>query len=392
MHALGPLHDQFSDRMQFLHAKRFDALWRSVRALLNSKKLWLTAMGRCWPSDAKRKHAIKAADRILGNESLHADRFRIAASVAAMCLPAGSSHPVILVDTMEIRPGLVALTASIAHQGRSLSIWSTTVTALRANAAHCRRFIRELAKVLPSRCQPVLVTDGGFEREWFDEVCRKGWHYVGRVRGQRVFRYRDEVVGCHALHLHARKRPVDLGYVAFGRDGTQTRRLLLSKLPNSNHRRLKVRGGGFVSGSNYKHYRTNAHEPLLLATSLQLTPAQVVNIYERRMQIEQSFRDLKNHRWGWSLRHCLTRSSARIEMLLLIASIAALVQNMIGIAAEKMGLHFHHQANTVRCRRVLSFFTLGALVLRDDIPISSKLLKAIHRKMRNEIDHLGGLI
>jgi len=51
--------------MAFMHQRRFEALWRAVLALIGGKGLWLTALGRFWPSEAKRKHAIKAADRLL---------------------------------------------------------------------------------------------------------------------------------------------------------------------------------------------------------------------------------------------------------------------------------------------------------------------------------------
>jgi hypothetical protein len=84
------------------------------------------------------------------------------------------------------------------------------------------------------------------------------------------------------------------------------------------------------------------------------------------MQIEQSFRDLKSHRWGWSLRHCNSRSAQRIEILLLIAAIAALLQQLVGMAGERRSMQRRYQANTVRTRRILSHFMLGALLLADD--------------------------
>jgi uncharacterized membrane protein len=105
--------------------------------------------------------------------------------------------------------------------------------------------------------------------------------------------------------------------------------------------------------------------PLVLVTSLTSEPNRIVAVYKLRMQIEQAFRDLKNYRWGWSLRHCGTRSKSRLELLLLIGAIALLVQQLVGIAAERRGLHRAHQANTIRRRRVLSIFVLGGLVLND---------------------------
>ncbi len=374
MRALDSLHDQFSDRMQFLHAKRFSAMWRGVEALVAGQNLWLTALGRAWPTMAKRKHAVKAADRLLGNEALHRDRFRIAAAIASLALPIRGTRPIVLVDTMEIRHRVVALTASIAHDGRALPIWSTTVKSLRPRDSQLRNFLKHLRQVLPLDCKPILVTDGGFDRAWFNEIEEMGWDYVGRVRGTIKFDYQGNAVGCAQLHRLAKAHAKDLGLVRFPIGRQNKRRLVLSKTPKSLHRRRKTRAGN-DNDNNYKHYRKNVHEPLLVATSLRDSATRVINIYKLRMQIEQSFRDLKCHRWGWSLRHCLTRSRKRLEVLLLLGSLAMLVQHLVGCAAEMLGWHRAYQANTINHRRVLSLFFLGGMILRDDKTINVRAMK-----------------
>jgi hypothetical protein len=52
---------------------------------------------------------------------------------------------------------------------------------------------------------------------------------------------------------------------------------------------------------------------------------QIVSIYSRRMQIEQSFRDLKCERFGCAFYYSLTRKPQRIAMLLLIHALATFV-------------------------------------------------------------------
>lgn len=158
----------------------------------------------------------------------------------------------------------------------------------------------------------------------------------------------------------------------------------------SKHRQISTRQGP-ARGTNYHAYRKNAYEPLVLVTSLTSAPEQVVELYRLRMQIEQTFRDLKNHRWGWSMRHCLSKSRDRIEILLLIASIAMLVQHLIGVAGELTGLQRAHQANTVRDRRVLSTFFLGALLLRRaqvfEIRDLLHALRELRRRIRGARDY-----
>jgi hypothetical protein len=52
-------------------------------------------------------------------------------------------------------------------------------------------------------------------------------------------------------------------------------------------------------------------------------------MYSMRMQIEETFRDLKRHRYGWSLEHVRCRTAARIDVLLLIAALAAVAMHII---------------------------------------------------------------
>ena len=91
--------------------------------------------------------------------------------------------------------------------------------------------------------------------------------------------------------------------------------------------------------------------------------ASVVGIYARRMQIEETFRDAKNHRFGWSLGDVRLSTPQAYAVLLTLAALAFLVVTLIGMAAERRGAHRAYQANTEK-RRVLSFLVLAAAILR----------------------------
>lgn len=103
------------------------------------------------------------------------------------------------------------------------------------------------------------------------------------------------------------------------------------------------------------------------------------------MQIEQNYRDTKNHRWGWRLNQSRSRSRARLEILLLIGAIAMFVVLAFGCLAERNGLHKRFQANTHYRRRVLSFFTLGLFVLRDTSIHLGASLSALLAEFRSRI-------
>ena len=88
-----------------------------------------------------------------------------------------------------------------------------------------------------------------------------------------------------------------------------------------------------------KEFRKAARDPWLLATSLERHDADaVVALYAMRMQIEETFRDAKNHRFGWALRHVKTSSIERMTILLLITSLATIAVTLVGHAAERDGV------------------------------------------------------
>jgi hypothetical protein len=387
--ALAIVQERIAKRLGFIHVMRLNALWRVVTALLVGERLWLTALGRSMLGAARPKHAIKCVDRLLGNPHLFRERFRIAAALTELVIR-GTSRPIILVDTVEVRHRYVAITAALAMGGRTLPIWSIVSTHYKVKLGELRRFLDGLKKVLPAGASPILVTDAGFEQPWLRLLDALGWDYIARARGQTQVRIDDKWVALATIRAKAGRRARNLGTCGLPKRDPDDRRIVLSRVPVSKHRQISTRQGP-ARGTNYHAYRKNAYEPLVLVTSLTSAPEQVVELYRLRMQIEQTFRDLKNHRWGWSMRHCLSKSRDRIEILLLIASIAMLVQHLIGVAGELTGLQRAHQANTVRDRRVLSTFFLGALLLRRaqvfEIRDLLHALRELRRRIRGARDY-----
>ena len=101
-----------------------------------------------------------------------------------------------------------------------------------------------------------------------------------------------------------------------------------------------------------------------MATNLRNDAAATsVDIYAERMKIEECFRDAKCPRFGWALRFALTRCHARLNILLLLASIAFACVTLIGAAAVDQGRQRSMHASSIR-QRVLSVFTVGSLLVR----------------------------
>ena len=85
------------------------------------------------------------------------------------------------------------------------------------------------------------------------------------------------------------------------------------------------------------------------------------------MQIEESFRDMKNRRSGFSLRDSRTNNAKRLSILMLINTLSQLVVWLIGSAGQSRNLHHELQANTVRDRKVLSTFFVGCQLIHHKV-------------------------
>jgi hypothetical protein len=75
-----------------------------------------------------------------------------------------------------------------------------------------------------------------------------------------------------------------------------------------------------------------------------------VRLYARRFQCEEAFRDLKDRRYGYGLRSACLHDCQRRDRLLLLYSLANLVQLLVGMGSEMLGLDKGLRANTSRER------------------------------------------
>jgi hypothetical protein len=368
MRALETLQEKLAESLGFLHSKRLDALWRLVSGLLRGQQLWLSELGRNLPGTCSVKHRIKAVDRFLGSVAMQWAIPRVYRSLADFLLR-GTRCPVVLVDWTAAESGFYVLSAKVAFAGRALSILSRTYPERRkANPDVEREFLDELKEILPRQCRPVLVTDAGFLFKWIDSLRAMGWDYVARIRLKKMGLF----IGGRWMRLDeayelAHQKARSLGNVLVGKNNSRTHRVVLSSKPQQKGRRRLGRKGKPLNGGVARSCRDAAREPLMLITSLPDPPRAVVNIYRLRMQVEETFRDLKSHRYGWSTRHIRTASPRRLDLLLLIGALAAVAMHLLGIATRGSRVERGLQANTVRDRNVFSTFFLGRLVIEQKL-------------------------
>lgn len=344
----------------FVHGSRLKLFVRMVEAVLRGRRLTPATVGRNVKGPLP-KHGIKCMDRFLGNSSLWRERGHLFRALAARLL-GDCSRPVILVDWTETMAAKhEVLVAATAIGGRALPIYLEVHPLKKlGNAAVEADFLRSLFEVLPAGCRPIVVTDAGFKGPFFDNVVARGWDFVGRIRGTAKALSSDgEVVTKEEFYARATVTPRDLGrHGLFVRDPLSCRLVLVRK---------RRKPGPKLSPPRCKEereMRQAALDPWLLATSVTSgDAAYIVSLYAQRMQIEETFRDAKNHRFGWCLSDARTSTHQRTLMLLLLAIFAMAIATLIGLSAEAAGAHRAYQANTTVNQRVLSRFVLGCAML-----------------------------
>ena len=391
------LHDLLKNQCPDLHQKRLSSLMAAVGSLLDGQQLSLTELGRNMPGGVAAKHNIKRIDRLLGNRALHQERLSVYRWHARV-LCAANPMPVILIDWSDVREQMrhQTLRASVSYQGRSVVLYERVFAFEHYNSPVSHNpFLHELAAILPPGCCPLIITDAGYRNTWFREVARHGWFWLGRIRGEVGFRQSGQQrwVSNKSFYPNANSTARYLGHGELGRKRPIYAHLHLFKARNTGRTDKRSSKAGRHHTAQ-QSYRDGSKEPWLLATNLPkgvMTPTQIVRLYAKRMQIEESFRDIKSPQYGFGLRHSNSRCPKRFDILLLIAMLAEWLLRLIGLIAQEKQWQRQFQANTIRHRPVLSLIRLGREVRkrRQHYRIKSADLYWAMQQFMQQIHQLG---
>ena len=365
MHVLTILHRILSTSFPEIHAKRLASLLAAVEAVVTGSRLTLSDMGRGLHGQVAVKHNIKRIDRLLGNNSLHIEIPKLYEALVRQCLD-GISMPLIVIDwsdlTLDRKWQLIR--ASVAIEGRSMTLYEEVHPQSSATSPTVHQaFLAQLSTMLPPACVPILITDAGFRGVWFRLVNRMGWYWIGRIRNRDMVSPEndDTWVGCKTLYSLATGTAKSLGQYNYVRNHPVPCRLVLIKrIKRGRHKRSKL-GQQVRSNQSLKNARAQ-REPWLLALSPKLdhlSAQAAVAVYAQRMQIEESFRDLKSERFGLGFSANRSTQKDRLGVLLLVACLASFVLRLIGEVGKTRQMEFQFQSNTRRSRPVLSVISLA---------------------------------
>lgn len=379
MHVTRILHELLAST---IHKTRIKSLTPVIAAIILSKKLRLTQLGRSLNTPGKERSAIRRVDRLLANTFYQQHSIEFYKAMTSQVI-ANLGRPIILVDWTGIPNSRQtaksgehsALRASLIAEGRSITLYEEVHSKKKENNAQVHQaFLETLKSMLPSVCRPYIVTDAGFKNPWFRAVLDLGWDYIGRVRGTVHYDEGDGFKSIKSLFEITSQTPKSCGEFKLSKDKPLKTNFYIYKHKLVGRHNL-TKGGKRNRHKDSENHARGYREPWILVSSLKGFSAvkRVIKIYKFRMTIEGSFRDQKSTQFGFSMNENVTLMAERYTVWLLVATLASFIAWIVGYAAEQEKLHYDFQANTYRHRRVLSFFYLGCQIIRKKIELEIQL-------------------
>ena len=368
MHAASVLQKCLPTVFNVMHAVRARALIGAVQALLLGRRLILMDMARARPGAERVRAPLKCLDRLLSNR--HVQVQREAFYQAMMPWLMRQSHPLLLIDWSDLHEDCrwQLLRASMPLKGRAVTVLEMVFPESMKGAPRAeKRFLRRLRALLPLGITPILVTDAGFRTPWFRTVAKFGWFHVGRLRGRTRIQVADgEWFDNRDLHADIRSKPQYVRDVSIVQNDPWQIDLVLYRKPARGRVVLNRHGVRRRSHTSLKA-EERERDPWLLVVSpglRHLSAKQLVAIYAKRMQIEQSFRDLKCERFGCAFKYSLTRDPKRIAILLLIHALATFVAWLAALSLTGAAHIRYGGVISTRARRHYSHLRIGWEALR----------------------------
>jgi hypothetical protein len=233
------------------------------------------------------------------------------------------------------------LTASVCVDKRSIPVAVSAVKKrllTRSQNLWEETFLRLCVEALKrARVKAIWLCDRGFHRvEWLSRLKQFKQAFVVRLQRDVLAEIDERKVLLKNL-LIEKGECRDFGFVRLRGDG-----------------KVKVRLIGV--------YAAQADEVWWLATNLKLSVAEIVGLYDRRMSIEEQFRDSKGTHFGLKLKWTQFQKGAYLERMYLLVGVAMLLWTSVGKAIEK-----ENPKVRLKCRQKgarLSLLRIGILFWR----------------------------
>lgn len=349
-----------------LHLKRVDSLADGTLGVLESAAVGISAIGRglAAAEGLNEKHAIKQVDRLIGNEGIDVEKL----SPAWVRHVIGDRKELVVnLDWTEFdRDGHSMLVMALqTGRGRSTPLlWKSVVKSELKGKMNTieDELIQLFRDIIPIGVKVTLVADRGFGSvslyKFLDEI---GFFYV--------IRFRSNVTIMNSVG--ERKKAIEwLG------SGMRSKIIRNAKVT---HRKAEVPIILVAKDPGMK-------DAWCLASNIKdASVSQLKKIYGRRFTIEETFRDLKDLRFGMGLSWRRVTKVKRRDRLFLLACLAHALLMLLGQAGENLGMDRLLKANTSK-KRVLSLFRQGARWYAQIPKMPTKRLRPLMKEFGELLD------
>lgn len=329
-----------------IHKTRIKSLIPVIQAIIVSKQLRLTQLGRSLETSGKERSGIRRMGRLLSNLYYQKKSIDIYKAITQQVV-GNQGRPIILVDWTGLPNSQFttkdgeqcALRASLISEGRSITLYEESHSKKKENNDEVHRiFLQKLKSILPKASRPYIVTDAGFKNPWFKAVIALGWDYIGRVRGKVTYDSGNGFEPIKNLHEKAGITPKHFGRITLAKENPLKTDVYLYKHKVKGRKKLTSTGNPSQSDTSKKH-SSGYREPWVLISSLNSfsSVSKVIRIYKFRMTIEGSFRDAKSTKFGFSLNENKTIKADRYAVWLMISTLAYIIAWIIGFPRKKRG-------------------------------------------------------
>jgi hypothetical protein len=257
--------------------------------------------------------AVNRFYRLLRNERF--DEVQFVAQWARHLATSPDRHLLLGVDWTEWHHGIRMLAAAAVSGKRAVPLWVQACSAVvRTRSQNTREntFVRVLAEALrQAGVTATLLCDRGFRRvSWLKLLEQLRLAFVVRLMDDvQVELEPGRKVALAQVPL-ARGRVIDLGRVPLRSDGA-----------------VEVRVVGY--------WARGSKEPWWLATNRTDAPSRILSLYDRRMTVEECFRDTKGRRFGVKLSWTQFRDPQALARFCLFLAVALYIWLLAGVEAAR---------------------------------------------------------
>lgn len=370
MRATKFLHNLLEKSSSLMDKRISKALFACVEAAIDGAYLSIASLGRYLKGPVKTKNKIKRVDRLFANKMLHANSNNIYRDIAHSFIKPGERVVIVIDGSWLTACGKYQfLSASVPFGGRCLPILEKAF--LRRDIMSpktLKQFLVQLSKIIPKGAKPIVITDGAFRNPWFKLVLKRGWDYIGRANSSVLIQPKKPYwIPIGRLERLASHKPEFVSETVVSKKNPMKHFIYRYKNRAKGRKKNNLYGTRSEAAEDNKRAK-QAKKPWILLSSLssdEFEAKDVINIYKKRMQIEEGFRDLKDERNGLGFVYNRSDNMERINVALLIGAITRYLLWALGKAVKKSKFHFSYQANTIKSRNVLSIIFIARQFLRD---------------------------